>query len=66
MQEVAEQVFGNIKRKYGRKDSTRTLMAYSSDHQWSKKPQIDFEPKTQDDAKEKHHREPEKVMDGEA
>ncbi|XP_061116823.1 SET-binding protein [Conger conger] len=63
LQEVAEQVFGNIKRKYGRKDSTRTLMAHGSDHHWSKKPEIDFKPKTQD---EKHPRDPEKVIDGES
>ncbi|KAG9355079.1 hypothetical protein JZ751_001792 [Albula glossodonta] len=52
LQEVAEQVFGNIKRKYGRKDSVRSLITHSSDHQWSKKPEKDFE-KTQDSAKDK-------------
>ncbi|XP_035292374.1 SET-binding protein [Anguilla anguilla] len=63
LQEVAEQVFGHIKRKYGRKDSMRSLIAHGSDHQWGKKPEIDFEPKTQDSAKEKHTREPEKVTE---
>ncbi|KAJ8285498.1 hypothetical protein GJAV_G00027470 [Gymnothorax javanicus] len=63
LQQVTEQVFGNIKRKYGRKDSGRTLVGYGSDHQWNKKPGIDFEPKTQDSAKEKLMTEPEKVTE---
>uniref|UniRef100_A0A8C4RZG6 SET binding protein 1 n=1 Tax=Erpetoichthys calabaricus TaxID=27687 RepID=A0A8C4RZG6_ERPCA len=36
LQELSEQMFGNIKRKYGRKDSMRNLINHSSGAQWNK------------------------------
>ncbi|XP_036382298.1 SET-binding protein [Megalops cyprinoides] len=63
LQEVAEQVFGNIKRKYGRKDSMRNLISHSSDHQWGKKAEKDFESKMQDSAKENQTHEPETMVE---
>ncbi len=49
LQEVTEQVFGNIKRKYGRKDPMKTT--YSLGIQWDKK--MDRDTENQDSAKEK-------------
>ncbi|KAJ8405614.1 hypothetical protein AAFF_G00315940 [Aldrovandia affinis] len=63
LQEVAEQVFGNNKRKYGRKDSIRCMITHGLDHQWSKKPEKDFESKTQDGAKEKQAHGPETIAE---
>lgn len=40
LQEVSEQLFGNIKRKYGRKDSQKVLCnAHGADTQWGKQPE---------------------------
>jgi len=40
LQEVSEQLFGNIKRKYGRKDSQRTLGGpHSADPLWGTQPE---------------------------
>ncbi len=49
LQEVTEQVFGNIKRKYGRKDPMKTT--YSLGIQWDKK--MDRDTENQDSSKEK-------------
>lgn len=53
LQGVTEQVFGNIKRKYGRKDSIRTLGGHSSDILWSKKVEKGTEFLGQDSGKER-------------
>ncbi|XP_066510236.1 SET-binding protein-like [Hoplias malabaricus] len=37
LQEVTEQVFGNIKRKYGRRDALRALTTHNGDLPWVKK-----------------------------
>uniref|UniRef100_A0A673MBK3 SET-binding protein-like n=1 Tax=Sinocyclocheilus rhinocerous TaxID=307959 RepID=A0A673MBK3_9TELE len=49
LQEVTEQVFGNMKRKYGRKDPMKTT--HSLGLQWAKK--MDRDTENQDSAKEK-------------
>ncbi|XP_061119162.1 SET-binding protein-like [Conger conger] len=51
--EVTELVFGNIKRKYGRKDSIRNLASYNSEFQTGKKAEKDPVTETPDKAKEK-------------
>ncbi|XP_005165732.2 SET-binding protein [Danio rerio] len=51
LQQVTEQVFGNIKRKYGRKDPTKTPVMHNLDLQWVKK--MDRDTENQDSAKEK-------------
>lgn len=51
LQEVTEQVFGNIKRKYGRKEPTRAIVTHNLDLQWAKK--MDRDTKSQDSIKEK-------------
>ncbi|XP_062398894.1 SET-binding protein isoform X1 [Sardina pilchardus] len=62
LQGVTEQVFGNIKRKYGRKDSMRTLGgSHSSDLLWSKKVEKGTEFPGQDNVKERHLCGPEKA-----
>ncbi|XP_065140569.1 SET-binding protein [Paramisgurnus dabryanus] len=43
LQEVTEQVFGNIKRKYGRKESTKALATNNFDFHWAKKMDKDTE-----------------------
>ncbi|KAL4630051.1 SET-binding protein [Arapaima gigas] len=52
-QEVADQVFGNVKRKYGRKESTRCSVSHNSDIQWGRKAENDSEPKSQAMPKDK-------------
>ncbi|XP_073696844.1 SET-binding protein [Garra rufa] len=51
LQEVTEQVFGNIKRKYGRKDPTKALSTHNLGLQWAKK--MDRDTENQDGTKEK-------------
>ncbi|XP_031427068.1 SET-binding protein [Clupea harengus] len=52
---VTEQVFGNIKRKYGRRDSMRTLGgSNNSDMLWSKKVEKGIEFPGPDNVKERH------------
>ncbi|XP_064165241.1 SET-binding protein-like isoform X1 [Anguilla rostrata] len=51
--EVTELVFGNIKRKYGRKDSVRNLTSYNSEFQIGKKAGNDPLTETPDKSKEK-------------
>ncbi|XP_066568095.1 SET-binding protein isoform X1 [Amia ocellicauda] len=63
LQEMAGQMFGNIKRKYGRKDSTRCMAAQNPDMLWGKKAEKDFEAKTQVNVKEKQTHEPEKTTE---
>ncbi|XP_056601737.1 SET-binding protein [Triplophysa dalaica] len=50
LQEVTEHVFGNIKRKYGRKDPTRAMVTHNLDLQWTKK--MDRDTESQDNTKE--------------
>ncbi|XP_026108428.1 SET-binding protein-like [Carassius auratus] len=51
LQEVTEQVFGNIKRKYGRKDQMKASTTHNLGLQWDKK--MDRNTENQDNAKEK-------------
>ncbi|XP_051551968.1 SET-binding protein-like [Myxocyprinus asiaticus] len=51
LQEVTEQVFGNLKRKYGRKDLKKDLTTHNLDLQWAKK--IDRDTESQDGTNEK-------------
>ncbi|XP_059403650.1 SET-binding protein-like [Carassius carassius] len=51
LQEVTEQVFGNIKRKYGRKDPMKASTTHNLGLQWDKK--MDRNTENQDNAKEK-------------
>ncbi|KAJ8339288.1 hypothetical protein SKAU_G00360740 [Synaphobranchus kaupii] len=60
--EVTELVFGNIKRKYGRKDSIRNLASYNSEFQIGKKAEKDPETETPDKDKEKQTLELEKTI----
>ncbi|XP_036385748.1 SET-binding protein-like [Megalops cyprinoides] len=54
LQEVTELVFGNIKRKYGRKDSIRNMVAYSLEFQQGKKAEKNLDTDAQDKTKERH------------
>ncbi|KAK2911700.1 hypothetical protein QQF64_027518 [Cirrhinus molitorella] len=51
LQEVTEQVFGNIKRKYGRKDPTKASTTHNLGLQWAKK--MDRDTENQDGTKGK-------------
>ncbi|XP_023658643.1 SET-binding protein [Paramormyrops kingsleyae] len=62
LQEVADQVFGNIKRKYGRKESMRCLVSHSSDLQWGKKAESQLEAKSQVISKDKQMHGPDKMV----
>ncbi|XP_026862022.2 SET-binding protein [Electrophorus electricus] len=53
MQEVTEQVFGNIKRKYGRRDTMKTLTTHNADVPRAKKTERQSEKPVQDNAKNK-------------
>ncbi|XP_076854134.1 SET-binding protein [Brachyhypopomus gauderio] len=53
LQEVTEQVFGNIKRKYGRRDTMRTLITHNADVPRAKKTDRESEKAAQDNAKNK-------------
>ncbi|XP_015220448.2 SET-binding protein isoform X1 [Lepisosteus oculatus] len=63
VQEAAEPIFGNIKRKYGRKDSMRSLVAQNPEAQWGKKAEKDFDAKIPETIKEKEVHEPEKTAE---
>ncbi|XP_041102547.1 SET-binding protein-like [Polyodon spathula] len=54
IQEVAEQMFGNIKRKYGRKDSTRSLGSQNLGKQWINVATKESEGKNQENFTEKY------------
>ncbi|XP_028852525.1 SET-binding protein [Denticeps clupeoides] len=54
LQGVIDQVFGNIKRKYGRRDSMRTLNTHNSEVLWSKKAERGIEATTQSAVKERY------------
>lgn len=51
--EVTEQVFGNIKRKYGRRDTMRALTTNNADLIWAKKIDKESETLAQDNTKNK-------------
>ncbi|KAL6465414.1 hypothetical protein MHYP_G00255470 [Metynnis hypsauchen] len=53
LQEVTEQVFGNIKRKYGRRDTMRALTTHNADMLWAKKTDKESEKPVQDNTKNK-------------
>ncbi|XP_072521286.1 SET-binding protein [Salminus brasiliensis] len=53
LQEVTEQVFGNIKRKYGRRDTMRALTTHNADLLWVKKIDKESENPAQDNTKNK-------------
>lgn len=64
MQEVSEQLFGNIKRKYGRKDSQRMVCnPQSADTMWGRHPDKGSESPTNSDERQKYRQEetPEQV-----
>ncbi|XP_041092393.1 SET-binding protein-like [Polyodon spathula] len=54
IQEVAEQMFGNIKRKYGRKDSIRSLGSQNLGRQWINVATKESEGKNQENITEKY------------
>ncbi|XP_030647645.1 SET-binding protein [Chanos chanos] len=58
-QEVTDQVFGNSKRKYVRRDSMRALGNHSSELHWLKKTDRDSDPLAMDNTKEKQSHGPE-------
>ncbi|XP_036454633.1 SET-binding protein [Colossoma macropomum] len=53
LQEVNEQVFGNIKRKYGRRDTMRALTTHNADMLWAKTTDKESEKPVQDNTKNK-------------
>ncbi|XP_075954948.1 SET-binding protein isoform X1 [Anarhichas minor] len=58
LQEVSEQLFGNIKRKYGRKDSQRTLCnPHSADTPWGRQPEKGSESPTNSEERQKYRQE---------
>ncbi|XP_070689213.1 SET-binding protein [Pempheris klunzingeri] len=58
LQEVSEQLFGNIKRKYGRKDSQRMLCnPHSADTPWGRQPEKGSESPTNSDERQKYRQE---------
>lgn len=58
MQEVSEQLFGNIKRKYGRKDSQRMLSnPQSADTPWGRQPEKGSESPTNSEERQKYRQE---------
>ncbi|KAI4820730.1 hypothetical protein KUCAC02_028700 [Chaenocephalus aceratus] len=55
LQEVGEHLFGNIKRKYGRKDSQRTLgNPHGADTPWGRQPEKGSESPTNPEEKQKY------------
>uniref|UniRef100_A0A8C3AW50 SET binding protein 1 n=2 Tax=Cyclopterus lumpus TaxID=8103 RepID=A0A8C3AW50_CYCLU len=55
LQEVSEQLFGNIKRKYGRKDSQRMLCnPHSADTLWGRQPEKGSESPTNSEERQKY------------
>ncbi|XP_010773697.1 SET-binding protein-like [Notothenia coriiceps] len=58
LQEVSEHLFGNIKRKYGRKDSQRTLgNPHGADTPWGRQPEKGSESPTNPEEKQKYREE---------
>ncbi|XP_036953897.1 SET-binding protein [Acanthopagrus latus] len=58
LQEVSEQLFGNIKRKYGRKDSQRMLCnPQSADTPWGRQPEKGSESPTNSEERQKYRQE---------
>lgn len=58
LQEVSEQLFGNIKRKYGRKDSQRMLCnPHSADTPWGRQPEKGSESLTNSEERQKYRQE---------
>lgn len=58
MQEVSEQLFGNIKRKYGRKDSQRTICnLHGADAPWGRQPEKGSESPTNSEERQKYRQE---------
>ncbi|XP_042276871.1 SET-binding protein [Thunnus maccoyii] len=58
LQEVSEQLFGNIKRKYGRKDSQRMLCnPHSADTPWGRPPEKGSESPTNSEERQKYRQE---------
>ncbi|XP_076588021.1 SET-binding protein [Chaetodon auriga] len=58
LQEVSEQLFGNIKRKYGRKDSQRMLCnPHSADTPWGRQPEKGSESPTNSEERQKYRQE---------
>ncbi|XP_074526003.1 SET-binding protein [Halichoeres trimaculatus] len=58
LQEVSEQLFGNIKRKYGRKDSQRTLgNPHSAETPWGRQAEKGSESPTDSEERQKYRQE---------
>uniref|UniRef100_H3DD81 SET binding protein 1 n=1 Tax=Tetraodon nigroviridis TaxID=99883 RepID=H3DD81_TETNG len=58
LQEVSEQLFGNIKRKYGRKDSQRTICnPHGADTPWGRQPEKGSESPTNSEERQKYRQE---------
>ncbi|XP_041854980.1 SET-binding protein [Melanotaenia boesemani] len=58
LQEVSEQLFGNIKRKYGRKDSQRMLCnPHSADTHWGRQPEEGSESPSSTEERQKYRQE---------
>lgn len=58
LQEVSEQLFGNIKRKYGRKDSQRMFCnPHSADAPWVRQPEKGSESPTNSEERQKYRQE---------
>ncbi|KAM3611746.1 uncharacterized protein V6R79_023528 [Siganus canaliculatus] len=58
LQEVSEQLFGNIKRKYGRKDSQRMLCnPHSGDTPWGRQPEKGSESPVNSEERQKYRHE---------
>ncbi|XP_022074011.2 SET-binding protein [Acanthochromis polyacanthus] len=58
LQEVSEQLFGNIKRKYGRKDSQRMLCnPHGADTLWGRQPEKGSESPTNSEERQKYRQE---------
>ncbi|XP_040897699.1 SET-binding protein [Toxotes jaculatrix] len=58
LQEVSEQLFGNIKRKYGRKDSQRMLCnPHSADTPWGRQTEKGSESPTNSEERQKYRQE---------
>ncbi|XP_072244142.1 SET-binding protein [Leuresthes tenuis] len=58
LQEVSEQLFGNIKRKYGRKDSQRMLCnPHGADTHWGRQPEGGSESPSNSEERQKYRQE---------
>lgn len=58
LQEVSEQLFGNIKRKYGRKDSQRMICnPHGADSPWGRQPEKGSESPTNSEERPKYRQE---------